>query len=120
MATQKVITYNPFYRGETTAFGVTFTQPYAGYNWATVVLTCSMTSDTAPTSNSDAAAVRTGITMTTDASNNASYTFQLTTTESNALTPGTTYYIQFKLTESGTNVIKPVTGKVVVKQDYDI
>lgn len=122
MPTLKVINYESFYRGETPNFVFVFSQPYVGFSWSSMLLDGAMTSNTSPTSNSDAGVVRLNETLTVDSSNNASYTMKPTVAESMALTPGATYYLQVKLKDSVTpaNAVKPLTGKVIVAQDYVI
>lgn len=117
----KTITFKEFYRGETKSFGFKFTAPYPAFDWSAVALSCTMTEDIAPVNNATADAVRTNQPLVVDPiDNSALYVFQLTITESNSLTPNKVYNIQAKLTQNGSYVVKPITGKVNVKQDYAI
>jgi hypothetical protein len=115
----KIIKRDSFKRGDTAAFIYQFTQPYAGFNWATVTVDCALTSVEAPTDNS-AAITRLAQTLTVDSSNTASYTFQLTPAESKALIPGTTYIDECQLKQGSTYVTTPVTGSTKIAQDYVI
>jgi hypothetical protein len=120
MATQ-VITYDPFKRGDTAAFTFEFTEPYEGFDWSTVTIDSSMTAVEAPSDNSGAAAIRLNQSLTTDASNTASYTLQLSVSESKSLVPDSTYNVEAQLKESsGTFVTTPITGQVTIVQDYVI
>lgn len=110
-----------FKRGDTANFTYEFTAPYVGYNWSNVLVDCTFTSVDAPSDNTGAAAVRTGQALSVDANNIASYSFQLTAAESNALIPDTTYKDECQLKESsGLYVTTPVTGQTKVEQDYVI
>lgn len=118
---QKTIKRDPFKRGDTACFAYVFTEPFVGYDWSTVTVDCAFTAITAPTDNSGAAAVRTAQSLTVDANNTATYLFQLTTAESNALVPGTVYKDECQLKESGgTFVTTPITGQTTISQDYVI
>lgn len=118
---QKVIKRDPFKRGDTACFAYVFTAPYVGFNWATVTIDCALTAVGAPTDNTSAAAVRSAQSLTVDADNVATYLFQLTTAESNALAPGSTYKDECQLKESGgTFVTTPITGQTTIAQDYVI
>lgn len=114
----KIIKRDSFKRGETACFVYEFLQPYAGWDWSIVTLDAALTAQTEPSSNDSAVAVRTNQSLTVDASNKATYAFQLTPTESEALVPGTTYHDACQLKQSSSFVAKPVTGRVVIEQDY--
>ncbi len=120
MAKLDPIKRDPFKRGDTANFVYVFTEPYDGFDWSTVTIDCSLTAVEAPSDNSGAAAVRTGQALSVDSDNTASYSFQLTEAESEALVPGTTYYDECQLKQSGTYVATPITGKTTIKQDYVI
>ena len=119
MATNITVELDPFKRGDTPTFYFSFSNPSVGFDWSTITLDAALTDDTAPTSNSDAAAIRTNQTLTTD-SQGAHYAFTITTTESKALTVGSTYFAEVQLKQSGTSVATPITCKVKVLQDYVI
>jgi len=117
----KPIKRDPFKRGDTVTFAYVFTQPYVGYSWTGVTIDCALTAVDAPTNNTGAAAVRTAQSLTVDVDNTATYLFQLTAAESNALVPGTTYKDECQLKESsGTYVTTPITGETKIVQDYII
>jgi hypothetical protein len=118
MASNTVITLNPFKRGDTPNFYFAFTNPYDGFDWSGVTVDAAMTAVVAPTDNTGAAATRIGQPLVTDA-NGAHFEFILTPTESNALVIGN-YVVEVQLKESGTQVATPVTAKVKVLQDYVI
>lgn len=120
MAALKVIKRDPFKRGDTVCFQYLFDPPFAGYNWALVVLDCTFTNVTAPTSNTGAAAVRTNVSLTVNTDGSAYYLFQLTHAESLTLIPGATYNDECQLKESGTNYLTPIQGQTVITQDYVI
>lgn len=119
MATNQVVTLDPFKRGDTPTFRFSYSNPYAGFDWSGVTLDAAMTDVSAPSDNTGAAAVRLNQTLTPDAQG-AYYEFTLTTTESNALSVGTTYNVECQLKQGGTSVATPATAKVKVLQDYVI
>jgi hypothetical protein len=120
MASLKVIKRNPFKRGDTACFQYVFTQPYAGFNWATVTIDCALTTAAAPTDNTTAAITRIAQPLSVDTSNTATYNFQLTPSESAGLIPGTTYTDECQLKQGGIYVTTPVTGQTQIAQDYVI
>jgi len=120
MAKLKVIQYDPFYRGDTPIFAYEFTPPYDGFNWTGITADIAMTDVSNPSDNTGAAMVRLAQTLTVDANNVATVSAQPTVVESKALTPGTEYIVQVQLKEGADNVTTPITGKVLVAQDYII
>lgn len=117
----KPIKRDSFKRGDTACFVYEFTEPYDGFDWSGVTIDCALTAVEAPSTNTGAAAVRTGESLTVDADNVASYHFQLTAAESNALVAGTAYKDECQLKESsGTYVTTPITGQTTIAQDYII
>ena len=116
----KIINRPSFYRGDTAAITYKFTEPYSGVDWSGITVDCTLTSVTAPTDNSGAAAIRTAQAVTVNSDNSAYYTFQLTIAESNALVPGTTYIDQCQLKQSGLYVSTAVTGQTKIAQDFVI
>lgn len=115
----KVITRQPFKRGDTACFLYNFTAPSTGYDWSGVTVDCALTSQDAPSDNTGAAAIRTSQPLTVNADGSASYSFQLTVTESKALVPGTSYIDECQL-KQGVYATTAVTGKTTVAQDYVI
>ena len=120
MAALKIIKRDPFKRGDTVCFQYEFDPPFVGYDWSVVRLDCTFTDVKAPNDNTGAAAVRLNQTLTTNPDNSAFYIFQLTHTESSALTPGATYSDECQLKESGTNYLTPIQGQTTISQDYII
>lgn len=116
----RIIKRDSFKRGDTPAYIYQFTQPYAGFNWSGVTIDCALTAQDAPADNTGAAVSRIAQTLTVDGSNTASYTFQLTPTESKALVAGTTYIDECQLKQGTTYVTTPVTGQTKIAQDYVI
>lgn len=121
MATQKVIKYDPFKRGDTPVFEFDFTPPSTGFDWTGITADFALTNVSNPTDNTGAGVVRTGQTLTVNADNSTTVTMQPTVTESKALSPATTYKVEIQLKDAGdTNVATAVTGTVLVEQDYVI
>lgn len=120
MAELKPIKRSPFKRGDTVVFQYDFDPPYVGYDWSNVQLDCAFTDVAAPQNNTGAAATRLNQSLTVNPDGSASFVFQLTHAESLALTAGATYRDECQLKENGTNYLTPITGEVVVKQDYII
>lgn len=119
MATNQIVTLDPFKRGDTPTFRFTFSNPYAGFDWSGITLDGAMTSIQAPDDNTGAAAVRLNQSLTTNATG-AYYQFTLTIAESKALTIGAQYTVECQLKQGGTTVATPATAKVKVLQDYVI
>lgn len=121
MAKAKVISYDPFKRGDTPVFQFNFSAPTTGFSWTGITADAVITSATAPTTNTGAGVYRSAQTMTINADNSATLLVQPTVAESNALAPGTNYNVEVQLKDaSGTNVATAVTGTVLVQQDYVI
>lgn len=116
----KTIKRQPFKRGDTACFLYNLSPPSVGFDWSTVTVDCALTAQTAPTDNTQAAAIRTSQPLTVNADGTASYAFQLTLAESQALIPGTTYIDECQLKQGGLYATTAVTGQTVVAQDYII
>lgn len=121
MAKAKIIKLDSFKRGDTPVFTFTFSPPSASYDWSGTTADFAMTNVAAPTTNAGAALLRTALSLTTDADNNASISVKPNTTESGAFIPGTEYTIEVQLKDTGgANVATAVTAIVTVEQDYVI
>lgn len=117
----KVIKYDPFKRGDTPVFGFTFTSPYVGFSWAGVTCDFAITDVPSPSDNTGAGVIRTAVAITDNGDGTGSASFELTTVESKALAPNTTYNVELQLKDGGgTNVATASTGTVLVQQDYVI
>lgn len=117
----KIIKYDSFKRGDTPVFAFAFTEPTVGYSWAGITVDAAITDIQAPVDNVGAGVIRLNQSLTIDASNTATFTMQPTVAESKALTPGSTYKVEIQLKQSsGAYVTTPVTGQVLVEQDYII
>lgn len=117
----KTIKYESFKRGDTPVFAFTFTAPVVGYSWTGTTADFALTAVAAPKDNTGAAAIRSNVALTTNANGSASYSAQLTVTESQALVPDTDYSVEVQLKDnSGANVATVATGVVTVLQDYVI
>lgn len=114
------VQYPNMKRGDTPTFTYVFTQPYAGFDWSTVLLDFAMTNVADPSDNTGAAVLRTGVTLSVDANNKATATVLPTVTESKATTPGATYHVEVQLKQGTTIVMTPITGTLKVLQDYVI
>lgn len=119
MATN-IIKYSPFKRGDTPNFGFTYSAPYAGYNWSVVTVDAAMTSIDEPINNTGAAVLRLNQPLVINLDGSAYFGFGPTITESKALLPGVTYTVEAQLKEGANVVTTPVTGQVLVQQDYVI
>lgn len=120
MATQKVIKFDPFKRGDTPVFAFTFPAPSVGFDWSGIVADFALTNVSAPANNTGAAMIRTSQALTV-VSGTASVELQITVSESKALTAGATYKVELQLHDAANlNVATAVTGTVVVEQDYVI
>lgn len=121
MAKAKVITYDPFKRGDTPVFQFNFTAPTVGFSWTGITADAAITNVAAPANNTGAGVYRAAQTLTVNGDNSTTLLVQPTVSESNALTPGATYKVEVQLKDGGgTNVATAVTGTVLVQQDYVI
>lgn len=120
MAKIKTISYDPFKRGDTPVFSFSLPSPSTGFSWTGITADAALTAVAAPTDNTGAAVIRLSQSLTVDASNTATFSFQLTIAESTALTPGTIYKVEVQLKSGSTNVATVSTGEVLVVQDYVI
>jgi hypothetical protein len=117
----RTIIYKDMKRGDTPVFQFLFPSPAAGFSWSGITADFSMTAVASPADNSGAAILRLTQALSVDGNNQASFSVQPTTTESNALIPNTKYNIEVQLKDSGgVHVATAVTGTITVDQDYVI
>lgn len=121
MAT-KQIQYESFKRGDTPTFRFDLEPPtdQPAYDWSGTTADMSITRIENPGDNTAAGVYRPNVSLTVGTGNIATVSMQPTIVESKALSPGENYFVEIQLKEGGVNVITPISGTVLVEQDYVI